>query len=133
MYFVLCSLIQLMLFVPGCSFRRRQSPKAKVQSSLLLIINNLCETYCVQTCAADQYAVNIGPAHQTLDVICFNRATVQDPKVRRASFRYLFRKSAPDKSMHFLRLFRRGGDSGADGPNRLVSDDDTVQIWGCQT
>jgi hypothetical protein len=37
--------------------------------------------------------------------------------MRRARLRYLFSKSAPDEPVHFLRLFRRRGYPGADGPN----------------
>src|ERR1043166_8845322 len=43
-----------------------------------------------------------------------------------------FRKNAPDKRVHFLRLLRRRGASSANGPDRLVSNDDTVEIRGCQ-
>src|SRR5436190_24278251 len=43
-----------------------------------------------------------------------------------------FRKNAPDKRVHFLRLLRRRGASCPDGPNRLVGNDDTVEIRGCQ-
>src|SRR2546429_77334 len=34
--------------------------------------------------------------------------------------------------MHFLRLLRRRGASSANGPDRFVSNDDTVEIRGCQ-
>ena len=43
-----------------------------------------------------------------------------------------FRKNAPDKRVHFLRLLRRRGASSADGPDRFVSNDDTVEVRGCQ-
>src|ERR1051325_11080345 len=43
-----------------------------------------------------------------------------------------FRKNAPDKRVHFLRLLRRRGASSAYGPDRFVSNDDTVEIRGCQ-
>src|SRR5207253_501217 len=43
-----------------------------------------------------------------------------------------FRENAPDKRVHFLRLLRRRGASSADGPDRFVSNDDTVEIRGCQ-
>src|SRR5436305_12256867 len=43
-----------------------------------------------------------------------------------------FRKNAPDKRVHFLRLLRRRGASSANGPDRFVSNDDTVEIRGCQ-
>src|ERR1051325_7518581 len=42
------------------------------------------------------------------------------------------RKNAPDKRVHFLRLLRRRGASGPNGPDRFVSNDDTVEIRGCQ-
>src|SRR5947208_1673296 len=43
-----------------------------------------------------------------------------------------FRENAPDKRVHFLRLLRRRGASSADGPDRFVSNDDTVEVRGCQ-
>src|SRR5438876_6319663 len=43
-----------------------------------------------------------------------------------------FRENAPDKRVHFLRLLRRRGASGANGPDRFVSNDDTVEVRGCQ-
>ena len=43
-----------------------------------------------------------------------------------------FRENAPDKRVHFLRLLRRRCTSRANGPNRLVGDDDTVEVRGCQ-
>src|SRR5258706_9315830 len=43
-----------------------------------------------------------------------------------------FRENAPDKRVHFLRLLRRRGASSADGPDRFVSHDDTVEVRGCQ-
>src|SRR5881227_1249024 len=43
-----------------------------------------------------------------------------------------FRENAPDKRVHFLRLLRRRGTSSADGPDRFVSNDDTVEVRGCQ-
>src|SRR6266567_7337303 len=43
-----------------------------------------------------------------------------------------FRENAPDKRVHFLRLLRRRGASSANGPDRFVSNDDTVEIRGCQ-
>src|SRR5215467_593901 len=138
LYFVLGTLFANSTdsFMPGSSLRgtskhKEQSSKhvfCKSTKHLLLIVDYLCERFCVQTRAADQYAVDIGPAHQTVYVIWFNRTTVQNPEMLRGRFRYLFGKSLPDASMHILRLFRRGGDSGANGPNRLVSHDDTVQI-----
>src|SRR5262249_55424854 len=92
------------------------------------IINDLRKTLRAQARATDQNAIDVGLTHQALDVVWFHRATVENPELFSACVRYLFSKSAPDKSMHFLRLFRRRGYSGADGPNRLVSHDDTGQI-----
>src|SRR5438552_18345655 len=42
------------------------------------------------------------------------------------------RENAPDKRVHFLRLLRRRGASSANGPDRFVSNDDTVEVRGCQ-
>src|SRR5260221_8258807 len=43
-----------------------------------------------------------------------------------------FRENAPDKRVHFLRLLRRRGASSPNGPDRFVSNDDTVEVRGCQ-
>src|SRR5712692_594660 len=43
-----------------------------------------------------------------------------------------FRENAPDKRVHFLRLLRRRGASGPNGPDRFVSNDDTVEVRGYQ-
>src|SRR5713226_952052 len=43
-----------------------------------------------------------------------------------------FHENAPDKRVHFLRLLRRRGASGPDGPDGFVSNDDTVEVRGCQ-
>src|SRR5438552_18273746 len=43
-----------------------------------------------------------------------------------------FRENAPDKRVHFLRLLRRRGASSANGPDKLVSNDDTVEVRVCQ-
>src|SRR5438552_10215106 len=43
-----------------------------------------------------------------------------------------FRENAPDKRVQFLRLLRRRGASSPNGPDRFVSDDDTVEVRGCQ-
>src|SRR5713226_9382204 len=43
-----------------------------------------------------------------------------------------FRENAPDKRVHLLRLLRRRGASGPNGPDRFVSHDDTVEVRGCQ-
>src|SRR5437667_9019166 len=43
-----------------------------------------------------------------------------------------FRQNTPDKSVHFLRLFRRRGDPCANRPHGFISDDDTFEVIGCQ-
>src|SRR6187399_1934912 len=44
-----------------------------------------------------------------------------------------FGNGLTDDPMHFLSLFRRGGFTRTDRPNRLVSDNDTFRVCDCQT
>ena len=87
---------------------------------------DLRESFCLEARATDQSAVYILLGHQARDIIGFDRASIKDTHCSGNLCGVLFRENAPDKRMHFLRLLRRRCASRANGPNRLVINDNTA-------
>src|SRR6267142_6464545 len=94
----------------------------------IFVINNPGKAFGFEACAPDQRAINVRLRHQTCDIIRLDRAAVNYSQVPSGLIRVPIHENAPDKRVHFLRLLRRRRTSGTDGPNRLVGDDDTVEI-----
>src|SRR6476646_10878416 len=98
----------------------------------VFVINNLSKTLGLQTRATHQGSVDVRLRHQPCDVVGLDRSPIKDPHFLCCLIRVPIRENAPDKRVHFLRLLRRRCTSSTDGPNRLVGNDDTVEVGGCQ-
>src|SRR2546425_12863560 len=93
-----------------------------------LVVHNLCKAFRLQTRSSDKGAVNVCFRHQSSDVLRLYRATIKYSESLRHFLGVSFRENAPDKRVHFLRLLRRRRASCTNCPNRLVSNDDTVEV-----
>src|SRR2546421_13080589 len=100
----------------------------QTRMSVLLVINNPGKAFSFEACASHQRTVNVGLRHQTGNVFGLHRTTVNYSQAACGLIRVPIRENAPDKRVHFLRLLRRRRTSGTDGPNRLVGNDDTVEV-----
>src|SRR6185437_4316571 len=72
---------------------------------------------------AYQRAINVGLAHQLAGIGRLDASTILDAHLLGNAIVKHFRQHAANKRMGILRLLGRGRLPGADGPNRLISQD----------
>src|SRR3982074_1122261 len=102
------------------------------RSGLLAQTADLDELVGVQACSADQGAIDVGLVHDSGDVRRFHRTAVEDAHhFRRLAV--LLGQPGPDRADDLLRVIRRGRLAGTDRPDRLVRDDDLLDLLGLQT
>src|ERR1051325_11469164 len=91
--------------------------------SLNGVLHDVRKTPVFQGRAADERAVHVRLAHQFTGIPRLDAATILDAHAARNRLIEQFRDQPPDEGMGVLRLLGGGGLAGADGPDRLVSDD----------
>ncbi len=87
-----------------------------------------CKFFCNEGSAADQTAVNIDLGEKLVGVGVVHGAAVLNGN---SVCRFLvveLRKLGTDKGANLLRLLGSSGLAGADSPNRLIGDDDVLQL-----
>mmetsp|Transcript_10177 Transcript_10177/g.21454 ORF Transcript_10177/g.21454 Transcript_10177/m.21454 type:complete len:292 (-) Transcript_10177:159-1034(-) len=82
------------------------------------------EELSLERCTADETAVDVGLLEQVGRVGTLHRAAVDDARLRRDLGRHIRRQPLAEGLVDLLRLLRRRGAAGADGPHRLVRDHD---------
>ena len=78
--------------------------------------------------AADEEAVHVLLRGELVRVAGVHRAAVEDAHAVRDVLRDLLRDVLSDERVCLLRLLRRGGAPGADGPHRLVGEHDAAPV-----
>src|SRR5689334_5590746 len=101
-------------------------------SLLVLVPDDLRETFGLEARPADQPPVDVRLPHQLRDVLGFDTAAVEDLHPVRDLRSGDLRDDLADESVHLLRRFGGGGSAGADRPYGFVSGDSTGQMGGCQ-
>src|SRR5579864_596426 len=86
----------------------------------------------IQTCAADQRSVNFHLSHQSLDVIGFDAAAVEDSQPRSALRSKTRRRPPSQEPVRFGGHFRRRRAARANCPNWLVGKNDTRELGAGQ-
>ena len=86
------------------------------------------ERVCLKACTSHQCAVYVGLSHESFDVFGFNTSPVEDPHFIRCFLVVEARQKLPDERVRFLCLGVGGCSTGADRPNRLVGDNDVVEL-----
>src|SRR5688500_2189020 len=86
-------------------------------------LHDLGEAARIEAGAADEGAVDIRLGHKRAGVVRLHAAAVLDPNLVGGGFIGNLTEHPADKRMRFLGLLGRRGLAGADGPDRLVSDD----------
>ena len=81
-----------------------------------------------ETCAADQRSVNFHLSHQSLDVVGFDAAAVEDSQPGSAFRSKTRRRLLPQEPVRLGSHFRSRRAARANRPNRLVSKDDTREL-----
>src|SRR5512143_1516820 len=77
----------------------------------------------LQTRTTDECAVNVFLAHQLIDVVRLDAATIQDAARVAYILAAQLRQRPADEGVHFLGLRGRGYLARPDGPHRLVCND----------
>ena len=88
-----------------------------------------CEVVRLQGSAADEAAVNVRLCKKLSCVACVHGAAVLNSDAFCSLFAVEGLDGRTDDSANFVCLLCRGGLAGADGPNRLVSDDDALKLF----
>src|SRR5579864_1422268 len=96
-----------------------------ISYSLLSKIHDRRERLCIETRAADQRSVNFHLSHQSLDVIGFDAAAVEDSQTGSAFRSEPYRRLLPQKPVRLGSNFRCRSAARTNCPNRLVSKNDT--------
>src|SRR5438093_13206158 len=86
----------------------------------LRAVNNLREAARIEACAADERAIDIWLRHERTGVVRLDTAAVLNPNFAGRGFVGNFSERQADERVCFLRLFRRRGVAGPDGPHRCV-------------
>src|SRR5713226_3696545 len=98
----------------------------------LLKIHQRGERFRVETCSADKCAVQFFLGHQTLNVVGFDAATVENPQGGGEVDGKSLTCASPENAMGFGGNFRGRGAARADGPNGFVSNQNTGELLRCQ-
>src|SRR5579863_164234 len=99
-----------------------------ISCPLLSEIHDGGKSLCIEACAADQRSVNFHLSHQSLDVVGFDAAAVEDSQTGSAFGSKTCRRLLPQEPVRFGRHFRRRRAARANRPNRLVSKNDTREL-----
>ena len=95
--------------------------------------NNALKRFRLERSSTDQSAIDIWSGHQNIDILRFNRATIQYSYLTGNVFlKHPFQKSS-DKSMYFLGLLFGGCFAGANGPDRLIGNDQLTAVMQLDT
>src|SRR6202521_1255119 len=95
---------------------------------LLSEIHDGGKRLCIETRATDQRSVNFHLSHQSLDVVGFDAAAVEDSQTGSAFRSKIRRRLLPQEPVRLGSHFRRRRAARADRPNRLISNDDTREL-----
>src|ERR1017187_10792424 len=87
------------------------------------VLNYVRKTARFKPRPAPQGAIHVRLAYQLAGVGRLDAPTILDSDAPGNSFVEHLPQHTPDEGMGLLRLRRRGGLAGADGPDRLISDD----------
>mmetsp|Transcript_28638 Transcript_28638/g.91721 ORF Transcript_28638/g.91721 Transcript_28638/m.91721 type:complete len:312 (+) Transcript_28638:246-1181(+) len=94
--------------------------------SLLHVVDDAPKGVRLEAGAADEGAVDVGARHQVVDVVVVDRATVLDHHRVGNLLAVVLDEPAADVRVRLLRHLGRRREAGADGPHRLVRDDDVL-------
>src|ERR1035437_8459285 len=95
-------------------------------------IHNRSKRLGIQTRAADQRSVNFDLSHQSLDIVGFDAATVEDSRPGSAFGTKTCRCLLPQEPVRISRHFRSRRAARANRPYRFVSKDDTRELGSGQ-
>src|SRR5438876_5752905 len=93
-----------------------------------LVVDDPQEGFGLQAGAADESAVDVGLGHEPVDVVGLDAATVEDPHRGRRRLSVGAGDALADDGVDLLGLGGSGGAAGADGPHRLVGDEDAAGL-----
>ena len=91
-------------------------------------MNDFTERFSIQTRTAYQCAIDIGHAHQFLDIVRFYATPIQYSDGFGKYIPKTFFNLFTQKAMNFLSLRARGGFARPDRPDRLVREDRRFQV-----
>lgn len=83
-----------------------------------------------ETCTPNQEAINISLLAQLCTIFLGDASPIDDPRFVRRRRAHLFCQPFSDGGVDLLRLLRRCDFAGANGPHRLVCDDDLGPVLG---
>ena len=94
-----------------------------------VIVDDLLELLGDEAGAADEAAVNLGLAHELACVLVVHAAAVEDADIIGCVAEDLT-DGATDGGDGAVGILRCGGHAGADGPDRLIGDNNVLQVFG---
>src|SRR5262245_57744288 len=94
-----------------------------ISEKILAEENNPRKGVCLEARSADQSTVNIPLCHETVDVVWFHAAAIENTDGIGGLLIEDVNESYPDCTMYFLRLHWSRSSAGADCPDWFISND----------